>query len=151
MELVEINTSIVKHLLSDPELFGRFTEGEKDYDSYIVPPGKYLGIFTGDKLIGFWGIESETGTTVGIHCNVLKRHRSYSMEVGHYFVAYMFKTYPHVMKLNAKIACMYKDVYTFTKKFGFKDEGIDRLSFMKGDTLHDRHCLGLTREEYENG
>ena len=150
MELVPINRDIVKHLLSDLELFDRFTEGEKDYKSFIVPDGLYLGIFNDDKLIGFWALDSETGTTIGIHCNVLERHREHSMEVGRYFVEYAFRTYPHIMKLNAKIACMYKDVYNFTKKFGFKDEGIDRLSFMKGATLHDRHCLGLTREDYEN-
>lgn len=150
MELVPINKDIVKHLLSDEDLFNRFTEGEQDYKTYIVPDGVYLGIFKDDKIIGFWALDSETGTTIGIHCNVLERHREHSTEVGTYFLDYIFRTYPHIHKLNAKIATLYSDVYSFTKKFGFKDEGIDRMSFKKGDSLHDRYCLGLTREEHSN-
>lgn len=150
MELVSINKDIVKHLLSDDELFDRFTEEAQDYKSYIVPNGHYLGIFKDDKIIGFWALDSETGTTIGIHCNVLKRHREHSMEVGTYFVEYAFRIYPNVHKLNAKIARLYPDVYNFTKKFGFKDEGVDRKSFMKGGELFDRHILGLTREDYDN-
>ena len=149
MELVQINKEIVKHILSDEELFNRFTEDGIEYGSYIVPDGLYLGIFKDDSIIGFWALDSETGSTIGIHCNVLEKYRKHSMEVGTYFVDYAFRTYERVQKLNAKIAVIYPDVYTFTKKFGFKDEGIDRQSFIKDGELLDRHILGLTREEYE--
>lgn len=150
MELVSINKDIVKHLLADPELFERFTEGAQAYEGYIVPNGLYLGIFQADEIIGFWALDSETSSTIGIHCNVLKRHREHSMEVGRYFVDYAFRTYPDVHKLNAKIATLYPDVYNFTKKFGFKDEGIDRKSFTKEGELFDRYILGLTREDFNN-
>jgi len=151
MELVSINKEIVKHLLSDEELFNRFTEDGIEYNSYIVPDGVYLGIFHDDNIIGFWALDSETSSTIGIHCNVIEKYREHSMLVGSYFADYIFSTYPHVHKLNAKIATAYKDVYAFTKKFGFKDEGVDRKSFMKEGELLDRHILGLTREDYKNG
>ena len=150
MQLVPINKEIVKHILLDEELFERFTEDGIVYSGYAVPDGLYLGIFKDDNIIGFWALDSETSSTIGIHCNVLKKYREHSMEVGTYFVDYIFRTYENIHKLNAKIAVIYPDVYKFTKKFGFKDEGLDRLSFAKNESLHDRHILGLTREDYKN-
>ena len=150
MKLLPITKAIVKDMLSDEELFNRYCEDGLTFDSYTVPDGIYLGIFKDDTLIGFWAIDMETSSTINIHCNVLKRYREHSNEVGGNFADYIFTTHKNIHKLNAKIAVIYPDVYNYTKKFGMKDEGIDRASFIKNGSLHDRHIVGLTREDYEN-
>lgn len=50
------------------------------------------------------------------------------------------KVITHVPRYN-RIA------YHFSKKVGFKDEGINRASFLKDGVLHDQYLLGITAEE----
>jgi hypothetical protein len=50
-------------------------------------------------------------------------------------------------KLNATIPQKYKNVYHFTKGFGFKDEGFDRDSHLKDGKLMGRYRLGITKQE----
>ena len=152
MQLVKINQDTVKQILSDAELFNRVAEDGISYKDYYPEPNKlYLGIFQENIIIGFWVVEPENASTLEIHCNVLEKYRENSMVVGRYFLNYMADSYNNVQKLNCKIPVTYPDVYNFTKKFGFKDEGLDRKSIMKNGELVDRHVLGITREEIENG
>lgn len=148
MELVPITPDQVKYILRDEELFSRVSEDGMKHSDYVPLMNKmYLGIFTDNTLIGYWSVEAENSITVNIHCNVLKQYRAkHSSEVGQYFVDYIFSKYEKIQKLNCKIPVIYPDVYAFAKKLGFKDEGIDCKSVMKGGNIVDRHNLGLKRE-----
>lgn len=149
MELLDITPSIVKSLLADKELFDRVSEDGVDYESYIPPIDKrHLGIFKDHTLMGFVTVYSDNSTTFNIHFHVLKQFRVHSIEIGNVFLEFMFSKYESIEKLNAKIPETYPDVCTYIKKFGFKQEGIDRKSVKKSGELVDRYLFGLTRGEH---
>ncbi len=153
MRLVEIDQDQVMEFLSDPELFKRIAEDGIQYSDYYPPEDHiYLGIIEDEKLIGFWWLHPENSTTMEIHCNILKEYRQHGVEAGWLFLGHVYKDFPEsVQKLNCKIPVIYKDVYNFTRKFGFTDEGIDRKSIVKGGELVDQYILGITREEIKHG
>jgi len=153
MELVKITQDKVMDFLADKELFERIAEDGIRYSDYYPPDDHiYLGIVKDDLMIGFWWIHPENSTTIEIHCNILKPYREYGVEAGWHFLYHVYDNFSsNIKKINCKIPVVYKDVYNFTKKFGFKDEGIDRKSIMKGGELVDQHLLGILREEIKNG
>lgn len=153
MRLVEINQDKVMEFLSDPELFERIAEDGILYSDYYPPKEHiYLGIIEDENMIGFWWLHPENSTTMGIHCNIKKEYRQHGVEAGWLFLGHVYNDFPaSVQKLNCKIPVTYPDVYNFTKKFGFTDEGIDRKSIVKGGELVDQYILGITREEIKHG
>ena len=103
----------------------------------------WIGIFE-DRLSGIYRIHAINGVTWQIHALMVDRTNSkesgkrilewfYNEDIGH--------------KLIAEIPVIYEHVYHFTKKQGFKDEGVNRKSFMKNGELVDTYRLGITREE----
>ena len=149
MQLIPITPEQVKMILADEELFSRVAEDGVSFEDYIPPAGRlYLGIWVDHTLIGFWTVYGDNSVSFNIHCHVLEGYRNYSVEVGTVFLDYMFSKYDKIQKLNAKIPEMYPDVCTYIKKFGFKQEGVDRKSIMKNGELVDRLLFGLTRGDY---
>lgn len=149
MEIIPLNIALVKHI-TDKELFDRISEDGCDFESYSPPTDcVYLGLIKNDSIIGYWVIKSENSVTLDIHCNILERYREHSVEAGNHFFNYIFDKYPVIKKLNCKIPVTFKDVYHYAKKFGLKDEGIDRKSYIKNGEIIDRHILGLTREDWK--
>lgn len=153
MNLITITQDKVMEILKDEELFNRIAEDGIRYSEYYPPSDHtYLGIVKDDLVIGFWWLHIDNGSTINIHCNIIKEHRKHGIEAGWLFLDYVYNEFPEdIQKLNCKIPATYPDVYNFTKKFGFKDEGLDRKSIMKNGALVDRHILGITREELKNG
>ena len=136
-------------ILADEELFSRVAEDGLTFENYEVPLDKlHLGIWVDHTLIGFWTVYSENSTTFNIHCHILKQFREHSVEAGEVFLNYMFTKFDGMQKLNAKIPEIYPDVCTYIKKFGFKQEGVDRKSINKNGSLVDRYLFGLTRGDY---
>jgi len=149
MELVRISPAQAKEILKDRELWERISEDGLSYKEYKVPDyNVYLGIQVDDKLIGLWWLEFECSSSINIHINILKEHRKHAFDAGNLFLSHFKDNFSEqFQKLNCKIPVIYKDVYNFTKKFGFQDEGLDRLSIVKNGELIDRYILGITRGE----
>ena len=83
-----------------------------------------------------------------IHAHILKEHRKHALEAGTAIIGWFInEVHSDFKKLVAEIPVTYPDVYHYTKKFGFQDEGINRKSIMKKGQLVDQYRLGLTREE----
>lgn len=141
----------VSEILRDPELFDRISEWDSPKDTYEIPfDGRqcYMLIKLGDKSIGVWCLYPVNGSTLNIHCNILKEYREYGKAAGRLIVDWFANECPEqYQKLNAEIPIIYPEVYHFTKGFGFIDEGINRKSIMKDGELTDQYRLGLTRSE----
>jgi RimJ/RimL family protein N-acetyltransferase len=52
-----------------------------------------------------------------------------------------------MQKVNISIPKTRRIVYNLAKNVGFKDEGVNRMSFTKNGKTHDQWLLGLTRKE----
>ena len=141
----------VESVLKDTELFNRIAEDGHILEEYKIPfDGHqcYMLIILGDKTIGVWNLYPINTVTLNIHCNILKEFRGYGKEAGRLILEWFANKAPaQYKKLNAEIPVIYPEVYHFTKGFGFKDEGINRLSIKKNGALVDQHRLGITRDE----
>lgn len=151
MNLHALTPQHVKDFLADEELFSRISDDHCSYQDFYPPVDHlYIGCSDGGILLGFFWLHPETSTTLQIHANFKKEHRSRAGECAKKILEYIFNT-AGIDKLTAKIPVTFQDVYRFTKRQGFVDEGCDRKSILKGGKLIDRYCLGLTREDYLNG
>jgi len=141
----------VGRILKDPELFDRIAEDSVDPEEYEIPfDGHqcYMMIMLGDIAIGVWNLYPLNTVTLNIHCNILKEHRKHGKDAGRLILEWFTTECPEqYQKLNAEIPAVYESVYHFTKGFGFKDEGINRLSIMKNGELTDQNRLGITKCE----
>ncbi len=141
----------IHDIITDHELFGRISEDGINFDDYDVDfdEGKcYLLIMADDIVIGVWLLYPANRSTLNIHCNILKRYRKHGKEAGNLIVKWFVDECPEqYFKLNAEIPILYPEVYYFTKKFGFYDEGINRCSICKDGKFIDQWRLGLTRDQ----
>lgn len=143
-----INAKQVKALLADKELFGRISDDSITYEGFTPPASPiYLGMFHDGQLVGFWWLNQDNAITIDVHCNILKEHRHLSAVMVDEFYKYVASEFKAINKLICKIPTTYIDVYEFTKKHGFTDEGLDRQSVKKDGKILDRHILGMTMQE----
>ena len=138
-------------ILTDKEIFGRISEDGHDLSEFELPfdgTQCYMLIMIDDLIIGVWCLYPQNKSTMIIHCNILKPYRQHGKEAGRLLVEWFAEECPsQYFKLNAEIPVIYPDVYHFTKKFGFVDEGVNRASVLKYGKLVDQWRLGLTRDE----
>lgn len=106
----------------------------------------WVALRDGDAIAGMYRIHQLTSVSFQIHAFMLDRTRK---ESGRVILAWCLEHIPQMQKMIAEIPVIYPNVYHFTKKNGFKDEGINRHSFTKNGKIHDTHRLGMTRQEIE--
>ena len=98
-------------------------------------------------LYNFHGIN---GVTVQIHAHVIPAYRKeYSKQTGKAALDYIIENTGYC-KIIAVVPVLYNNVKKFCESFGFKEEGINRLSYQKNGEVIDQWYLGITREEYSN-
>lgn len=99
-----------------------------------------------DKICGIILVEIENAAAIRIH--------PYSYDKGKWF--YMMKAFfrwfmenssEQLQKINAKTPVYNSGARKLLLKLGFKDEGTDRLSFLKNGELFDQYILGITKDE----
>ena len=137
----------VEEVIKDPELFARIAEdGISDFK--VDMSNCYLLMKKDDITIGVWCLYPSNRSTLNVHCNILKEYRNHGAECRDLFLDWFRNECPkHYVKLNAEIPMIYPEVYYYTKKAGFQDEGINRQSICKDGVMVDQWRLGITREE----
>lgn len=103
----------------------------------------WVGIYN-DGLVGVYRIHQVTSVCFQIHAFMIDRTHK---ESGKIILKWCVHNIEDMQKLIAEIPVIYPNVYGFTKKQGFVDEGINRKSFTKDGEIHDQHRLGITRGE----
>jgi len=144
----------IEAILKDPEIFKRVAEDGINIDDYQIPMDGhqcYLMIYLDQIPIGVWLVYPTNSSSLNIHCHILKRYREHGKEAGMLILEWFANEAPdQYEKLNAEIPMIYPEVYHFTKKFSFQDEGINRASIKKCGKLVDQWRLGVTRTEVTN-
>ena len=98
------------------------------------------------NIVGIAYIQQITSITVELHSYLLSKKgkgREMNISILKYLLSLGAK------KVNVSIPTKYKATYNTAKKIGFKDEGLERLSFTDGETIYDRFKLGITAQEIE--
>lgn len=144
-----IDSAEAEKVIQDEELAKRICDDYTDHGSPNLPADSfYFGFFLGDQCVGFVQLSPDTAVTYSIHINIISNHRDIALDCAKMFYRFALDTFsPNFQKLIAKVPVTFPDVYRFAKKCGFKDEGLDRKSILRGGVLTDRYILGITREE----
>jgi hypothetical protein len=105
----------------------------------------WLGIFNDEsKFIGLYRIHQLMSACFQVHAFMMDRS---AKESGKIMLKWAVENIDEMQKMIADIPVIYPNVYHYTKKHGFSDEGVNRKCFTKNGELHDMHRLGITREE----
>lgn len=138
-------------LLKSDEMFSRIAEDGISKEDFKIPfdgNQRYKLIEKNGEIIGVWIFYPVNSSTLNIHANMLKKYRKYAGDAVNLALNWFCSHSPdQYVKLNAEIPVIYEDVYKFTKRAGFTDEGLNRLSILKNGKLVDQYRLGLTRSE----
>lgn len=151
IEVKRIPAKLAASIIDD-ELFDRISNSrctKEHIATSYTESNIYIGAFIDGEIIGSVTFNPESSSTVGIHCNFIKKYREHAQEAGKLIMQMFTNACPTVLKYKAVIPVIYPDVIGFAKKFGFIEEGVDRKSILKGDKMIDRIYLGATREEIQ--
>lgn len=149
-----VSVDEISIILKDPEIFARVAEDGIDINNYMIPMDGhqcYMMVYLDTIPIGVWLVYPDNSSTLNIHCHILEPYREYGKIAGKLIIEWFVNDAPEqYVKLNAEIPFIYPEVYHFTKKFGFMDEGINRFSVKKDGNIINQWRLGLTKAEAVN-
>lgn len=140
----------VRRIMVCPEIWETAAEDDQDPDRFEpdLDGECWLLMKAGKTVIGLYQLQMRNSVTVEIHANILPKHRKkYSKESGHVVLRWIMEEVPDCRKVIAWVPKMYQNVRDFTCSFGFREEGVNRLSYRKNGELHDQWLLGITRDE----
>ena len=145
----------ITSILTDNEMWPRISEDGQNKDEFIVSENAgflWFGVFAEDgEMVGVFFFHYLNLSTFQAHIHILEKHRKDYAKCSiigmlEYFV---HKISHRVNKIVLEIPVIYPDVYHFTKKYGFYDEGVNKDSIYKGGKFVDQYRLGITKGEAE--
>ena len=144
------DAGLVKSILTIPQIWMAITEDDVEPADFEPDMNGELWILlkAEGEPVAIFNLHSHNRTTAEIHAHVIPEHRKqYSKAAGTAALQFIYMNYPVIQKINAIIPVIYKNVRYYTEGFGFKLEGIDRLSYTKDGNVINRWTLGITRDE----
>jgi hypothetical protein len=140
--------SLAYELANTPELFDAFTEDDSPEYMPDVVNEHWVIIYSPDGIaIGGYRIGHMLRKTVEIHAFILPEFRAdYAKESGRLILSWCLENLDFE-KMVTFIPQLYKNIYHFTKQQGFKEEGFNRSSFLKGGKMHGMYHMGITKAE----
>lgn len=151
IEVCENEEEIRSIIIDDPEMFERAGSDASSSEERLVDKGIWLkwvneGCST-IKALCF--LRAESSYAIEIHIHIPKQYRGKgSLDKGRDFLKWVINNNGgKFVKFNTKIPVIHRDVILYAMKAGFKREGTNRLSVIKGGVLMDQAMMGLTFEE----
>jgi hypothetical protein len=144
---------LIKAFMMQPEIFRVASEDSASAEQEFTAHDREIWMFAikDSVAVGIVHSHLENGTTAWFHPYIMKSHKKDYLILIKVFLQWFDKYFPiEVQKLNAHVPTYAKQAYKATINAGFKDEGLNRLSFMKNGKLWNRHLVGYIRgESYE--
>lgn len=138
---------LVKSVLLHPDIFATIAEDAADDFEPDMEGSIWLAMLA-PNLVGLYQIERLNGITAQLHANVLPESRkAHSKATGWAALDWVMENLPDIHKLIAVVPVIYPNVKAFTCSFGFREEGVNRESYLKNGEIHDQWILGITRPE----
>lgn len=142
--------NLVKAVLITPEIWEQAAEdgvNQDDYHPSYDSLSSWLLCELDGDVIGLIFVHNESLCSISMHPYLIKKHKHKGRDMMTAFFNWFLTLPDGICKLNTSIPFSRKIVYNFAKAVGFKDEGINRMSHLKGGVIHDQYRLGLTRDE----
>ena len=136
--------NIVKRVIDDKKTIKEDFNPNVDDECWLLMNNE-------SDIVALYNLHGVNGVTVQIHAHVLPEYRKEcSKETGKAALDYIIENTGYY-KIIATVPVIYNNVKRFCESFGFKEEGINRLSYQKNGEIIDQWQLGITRGEYLNG
>tara|TARA_R110000850_G_scaffold132469_3_gene253550 strand:+ start:540 stop:1004 length:465 start_codon:yes stop_codon:yes gene_type:complete len=145
-----IDLAVIKSFMMQPEIYELASEDGASLDPDFTESGReaWLLAVESNKVIGLVHSHLENGSVAWFHPYILRSHKKEYLSLVKLFLEWFNKYFPvEIQKLNAYIPTYAKKAYEVAISAGFKDEGLDRMSYMKNGKLWDRHLVGVIRGE----
>ena len=141
--------ALVWQVINHPEIMKSISEDGLNQHNPDVIREYWIAIYNEMDVIGVYRIHQIYSETWQGHVHILPQFRQYSKESGRVIFRWALDNM-QFEKMQVVIPDLYPNVYHFTLKQGFKDEGLMRKSYLKKGQLHDQYILGITRSEMED-
>ena len=141
---------LVRNIITKPEIWEHSVEDSvslNDFYPETSATAYWLICEVENVTVGVISVHYENKTSVKIHPCLLSGYRSHSRRMIIELFKWLVKMGGEMQKVNISITKTRRIVYNLAKNVGFKDEGVNRMSFTKNGKTHDQWLLGLTRKE----
>ena len=141
---------LIKSFMMQTEIYKHAAEDGASVDPDFTANDRevWLLAIKDSVAVGIVHSHLESGSTAWFHPYILKGHKEDYLILIKLFIEWFEKYFPiEIQKLNAYVPTYAKQAYQATMSAGFKDEGLNRLSYLKFGKLWDRHLVGMIRSE----
>lgn len=145
------DTDEILSVLKHPDILKTITEANCQNIDVDVNQAAFIACDVDNELAAVFIFDKTGAVVFDIHAHVLPAKRPQSRDIAKAILKYFFDSFPQAEKLTALIPICYPNVIAFAELFGFKLEGINRLSYLHQDGLIDQLYLGATKAEVLNG
>tara|TARA_R110000824_G_scaffold188319_1_gene369671 strand:+ start:14786 stop:15250 length:465 start_codon:yes stop_codon:yes gene_type:complete len=145
-----IDLAVIKSFMMKPEIYKLASEDGASLDPDFTESGRETWVLAveNNEVIGLVHSHLENGTAAWFHPYILHSHKKEYLSLVKLFLEWFNEYFPiEIQKLNAYIPAYAKKAYDVAISAGFKDEGLNRMSYMKNGKLWDRHLVGVIRGE----
>lgn len=144
------DTKLIRSIMTQDDVWATVAEDGQKKDDFIpfVESDCWLKMMLGNTCVGLFVFERLNKVLLDVHPAILPEYRG---KIGHYagveHLRWIYENEPACQKIVASIPVIYKHVKLYANMLGYRNEGINRKSYMKNGILHDQWMLGITRNE----
>lgn len=129
---------LVRRIILDPEMLHRITDDFSDVKNYNPEHhGVWLRCDRGDECVGVVKVSAVSPLDLSIHIHIPKKYRCSCLKIGKAFVEFVEGRKGGHLKLSTRVASKYRNVVKFTKRLGFTEDGIDKMSYKRDGEIYD--------------
>ena len=142
--------NLIKSFMMQPEIYKYASEDGASLDPEFTESGRevWLLAIKDNEAMGIVHSHLENGTTAWFHPYIMRSHKDKYLNLVNLFLKWFDQFFPvEIQKLNAYIPTYAQKTYEIAMRAGFKDEGLNRMSYLKNGKLWDRHLIGIIRGE----
>lgn len=145
------DTDEILSVLTHPDILKTITEADCQNIDVDVNAAAFIACDIDGELASVFIFNRQGAAVFDIHAHVLPAKRPHSRDIAKAILKYFFESFSQAEKLTALIPICYPNVIAFSETFGFRLEGINRLSYLHQGQLIDQLYLGATKAEVLHG
>jgi len=134
---------LIRRICTDERIYDLLTDDLTPDDFVLSDNFIYL---ISDSEDGTALFIPKNGIEVEFHIAVLPEAKGRAFYYAKRAISWVFNA--NFMKVTAMVPFTNRQAYRFAIKLGFKEEGINTMSFLKNGKLHDQWFMGLTKEDW---
>ena len=147
-----VNDGLILDVLGVPAIWEAVSDGETKLKDYPIDHENsvWLMMTVNNVVVAMYNFEALNSVSIKIHAHVLPEYRKqYSRQTGKEALRWIKSQATWVHKIIAEVPMLHPNVANFVLSLGFKEEGINRESYLKNELIYDQWLFGITVEEIE--